>query len=71
MYKPSSEHLSAGNDALMQPDERREPALERAMPADAIPGSTLLEDTEAEVQLQDGSWVWCQVIGQRKDQHGR
>jgi hypothetical protein len=71
MYEPSSEHLSAENDALMQPDERREPALERAMPADAIPGSTIPENTEAEVQLQDGSRVWCQVIGQRRDRHGR
>ena len=68
---PVSEHLSAGNDARMQPDERREPALERAMPADAIPGSTLPENTEAEVKLQDGFWVWCQVIGQRRDRHGR
>ena len=29
------------------------------------------EDTEAEVMLRDGSWVWCQVIGQRKDRYGR
>jgi hypothetical protein len=41
------------------------------MPADAVPGSTRLEDTQAEVQLRDGSWVWCQVVGQRKDRHGR
>ena len=41
------------------------------MPADAVPGSTLSEDTEAEVVLQDGTWVWCQLIGQRKDRHGR
>ena len=41
------------------------------MPADAVPGSTVPEDTEAEVVLQDGSWVWCQVIGQRQDRHGR
>ncbi len=32
---------------------------------------TLSEDTEAEVVLQDGTWVWCQLIGQRKDRHGR
>jgi hypothetical protein len=25
----------------------------------------------AEVLLQDGAWVWCQVIGQSKDRHGR
>jgi hypothetical protein len=31
----------------------------------------LFEDTDAEVLLRDGSWVWCQVIGQRKDWHGR
>jgi hypothetical protein len=49
----------------------REPALERAMPGDAVPGSTIPEDSEAEVLLQDGSWVWCQMIGQRKDRHGR
>src|ERR1700704_6447901 len=49
----------------------REPALERAMPADAVPGSTIPEDTEAEILLRDGTWVWAQVIGQRKDRHGR
>ena len=21
--------------------------------------------------MQDGSWVWCQVIRRRKDRHGR
>jgi hypothetical protein len=51
-------------------DESR--ALERAMPADAVPGSTIPEDTDAEVQLRDGGgWVWAQVIGQRQDRHGR
>jgi hypothetical protein len=45
--------------------------LDRAMPADAIPGSTIPEDTEAEIQLRDGTWVWAQVIGQRKDRQGR
>lgn len=45
--------------------------LQRAMPADAVPGSTIPERTEAQVQLQDGSWIWCDVIGQRKDRHGR
>lgn len=52
-------------------DPDREPVLERAMPADAVPGSTIPEDTDAEVLLRDGSWVWCRVIGQRKDRHGR
>jgi hypothetical protein len=52
-------------------DQDREPALERAMPADAVPGSTIPEDSDAEVLLRDGSWVWCRVIGQRKDRHGR
>jgi hypothetical protein len=52
-------------------DPEREPVLERAMPADAVPGSTIAEDSEAEVLLRDGSWVWCQVVGQRKDRHGR
>ncbi len=37
--------------------------------ADAVPGSTIAEDSEAEVQLRDGAWVWCQVIGHRKDRH--
>jgi hypothetical protein len=55
----------------MSTDPSREPALERAMPADAVPGSTIPEDTEAEVLLRDGTWVWAQVIGQRKDRHGR
>ena len=41
------------------------------MPADAVPGSTIPEDSEAEVLLRDGSWVWAQVIGQRKDRRGR
>ena len=41
------------------------------MPRDAVPGSTIPEDSEAEALLQDGSWVWCQVAGQRKDRHGR
>ena len=41
------------------------------MPADAVPGSTIPEDSEAEILLRDGSWVWAQVIGQRKDRRGR
>jgi hypothetical protein len=41
------------------------------MPADVGPDPTLFEDTDAEVMLRDGSWVWCQIIGQRKDRHGR
>jgi hypothetical protein len=53
------------------PDPSRLPALKRAMPADAVPSSTIPEDGEAEVQLNDGSWAWCQVIGQRKDRKGR
>ena len=52
-------------------DPSREPMLERAMPADAVPGSTIPERTEAQVQLRDGSWIWCEVIGQRKDRQGR
>lgn len=52
-------------------DPSREPELQRAMPADAVPGSTIPEDTEAEVLLRDGAWIWAQVIGQRKDRHGR
>jgi hypothetical protein len=38
---------------------------------DTVPGSTRLERSEAEVQLRNGDWVWCLVIGQRKDRHGR
>jgi hypothetical protein len=45
--------------------------LDRAMPADSVSGSTIPEDTEAEIQLRDGSWAWAQVIGQRKDRQGR
>ena len=41
------------------------------MPGDVGPGPLFVEDTEAEVMLRDGSWVWCQVIGQRRDRHGR
>jgi hypothetical protein len=52
-------------------DPSREPVLERAMPADAVPGSTIPEDSEAEILLRDGTWVWAQVIGQRKDRHNR
>lgn len=55
----------------MTADPLREPVLERAMPADAVPGSTIPEDSDAEVQLRDGSWVLARVIGQRRDQHGR
>lgn len=52
-------------------DLSREPALERALPADAAPGPTIPENTEAKVQLNDGTWTWAQVIGQRKDRCGR
>jgi len=63
--------LHCGHLAGMLSDSSREPALERAMPAAAVRGSTIPEDSEAEVLLHDGTWVRCQVIGQRKDQHGR
>jgi hypothetical protein len=52
-------------------DQSREPTLDRAMPADVGPGPVFFENTDAEVLLRDGSWVWCHVIGQRKDRHGR
>jgi hypothetical protein len=29
------------------------------MPADVGPGAMFFEDTDAEVLLRDGSWVWC------------
>jgi hypothetical protein len=35
------------------------------MPADVGPSQMLFPDTDAEVMLRDGSWVWCQVISQR------
>jgi hypothetical protein len=41
------------------------------MPADTVSGSTIPEDTEAEVLLRNGAWTWARVIGQRKDRHGR
>jgi hypothetical protein len=41
------------------------------MPADVGSSPTRFEDTDAEVMLRDGSWVWCQITGQRKDRHGR
>ena len=31
------------------------------MPADAVPGSTIPEDTEAEILLQDRTWAWAQA----------
>ena len=45
-------HVSSGSAGPV-----REPRLERAMPVDAVPGSTIPEDREAEALLQDGSWV--------------
>jgi hypothetical protein len=54
------------------PEEHRQPRLDRAMPADNDPAAEHFpEDTQAEVQLRDGSWVWCNVRAQRKDKHGR
>jgi len=41
------------------------------MPGDAVPGSTIPEDTDAEALLHDGTWILCPVVGQRKDRHGR
>ena len=35
------------------------------MPADVGSSPTLFEDTDAEIMLLDGSWVWCRVIGER------
>jgi len=48
-----------------------EPMLERAHPGDALDGSTIPENTQAEILLRDGTWAWCRVIGQRKNKHGR
>jgi len=52
-------------------DPAREPMLKRTHPGDALDGSTIPEDTNAEILLHDGSWAWCRVIGQRKDRLGR
>jgi hypothetical protein len=52
-------------------DPAREPMLERAHPGDALDGSTIPEDSQAEILLRDGTWAWCRVIGQRKDRLGR
>jgi hypothetical protein len=41
------------------------------MPADVGSSPTIFTDTDAEVMLRDGSWTWCQIIGQRTDRHGR
>lgn len=48
-----------------------EPALERADPAWAVPGSTIPEHTEAEVLCSDGTWAGVTVTGQRRDTQGR
>jgi hypothetical protein len=58
-------------DRVTISDPSREPQLERAMPADAVEGSTRLEDSDAGVLLQDGTWADARVIGQRRDRHGR
>jgi len=42
--------------------EDREPKLEWAMPADIGEGPRYLENTQADVQLRDGSWVWCNPL---------
>ena len=52
-------------------EENRQPMLERALPGDVGESKMILENTEAEVQLRDGSWVYCRVTGQRKDGYGR
>lgn len=48
-----------------------EPALERADPALAVPGSTVPEHTPAEVLMDDRTWAAATVIGQRRDARGR
>lgn len=48
-----------------------EPALGRADPALAVPGSTIPEHSQAEVMLTDGTWAGATVTGQRKDARGR
>jgi hypothetical protein len=52
-------------------DPSRGPMLERAHPADVVPGQTIPEDSQAEILLRDGTWAWCRVMGQRKDRLGR
>jgi hypothetical protein len=49
----------------------REPVLERALPADVVPGSTIDVKADVEIELRDGSWVPALVTGERLDQRGR
>lgn len=48
-----------------------EPALERADPALAVPGSAIPTNAQAEVLLSDGTWTWATVTGKRRDARGR
>ena len=48
------------------------PALERAMPGDAAPGSWRPpRDRTALVRLSDGTWAELDIRGWRKDAQGR
>lgn len=67
---------SSTGTVLVLPAERpgrrlREPVLNRAHPADAVPGSSIDADADVELELQDGSWVPGWVTVQRRDRHGR
>lgn len=48
-----------------------EPALERAHPSLAVPGSVTLTRAEVEVLAVDVTWIGATVIGKRRDARGR
>lgn len=48
-----------------------EPALVRADPALAVPGSVIPGSAEVEVLLADGTWTGATMIGKRRDARGR
>jgi hypothetical protein len=55
----------------MPPTRPRACARPRS-PADAVPGSTVLQDdVDAQILLQDGTWDWAEITGQRQNARGR
>ena len=54
-----------------RPSGSREPALEPALPSDAVPGSVIDADADVEIRLRDGSWTAARVLVQRQDRYGR
>ena len=49
----------------------RSSEIERAMPADVVPGSFLPAESDALVRLRDGTWLSMAVLGWRRDTAGR